>query len=156
MKLSLQVLDDELETDDKIRIKDGYPYFLIGKEGGYGMLQVKVDTTRICDRKAATRWVTYDSNSREVLSMSCRFWAVSAIQAEAIGLLKALTWAAGERVYHLNIGSDYLTLVLQIYGLKDVIHPLRWIIDDINCVMLNFNCVMLNFHCLAFTFVLGI
>ncbi|XP_074290282.1 uncharacterized protein LOC141617013 [Silene latifolia] len=110
-------------------IRNGNPVHIIG---------------RVLD--AAFGWVAYDDTGQELGRRQVRTRAESPLQAEALGVRDIVEWAREERIYHLDISSDCLQLIIQIAEVDRGSHMIEGILEDIRNAF-SF------FHCLCFSFI---
>ncbi|KAH9622849.1 hypothetical protein KSS87_007187 [Heliosperma pusillum] len=107
---------DGEEMRDKIR--NFFPFFLVGKESDCAVIRIKVDASWESNLNATYGWVSYDINSTLFYSNASKIKAENATQAEALGIRGVLQWGMGIRgvlqwgmeqgFKHLHVQSDCL------------------------------------------------
>ncbi|XP_074271614.1 uncharacterized protein LOC141595546 [Silene latifolia] len=136
---------DDTKNSDLGRIRDSYPFFLVGNAGDCKQLWVKVDAGWHRNYETALGWVAYDENGCRIFEGGLKIKAESALQAEAMGIQKVLIWACERDILHLDLSSDYLQLVTQLAGLARPNHLIGGLMEDIFRIGA-------RFHCLCFSY----
>ncbi|XP_074289518.1 uncharacterized protein LOC141614674 [Silene latifolia] len=77
-------------------LREGHPFFVIGKPGQCRGTRLKVDASWKKNLDAACGWVVYDSSGMEIVRGYSKLKAESALQAEAVGVREVLIWAGIE------------------------------------------------------------
>ncbi|XP_074271288.1 uncharacterized protein LOC141595219 [Silene latifolia] len=136
---------DEQSLSSLAEIREGKPIRVIGMQGTCEVIRVKVDASWRQDYRAAIGWVAYNSAGTEIIRKQQKIRAESALQAEALGIRNALSWAQQCRYLHLDIATDCLQLINQIAGIEKENHlinqalaSIRWLYADFHCLSFNF------------------
>ncbi|XP_074318184.1 uncharacterized protein LOC141654978 [Silene latifolia] len=103
-------------------------------------------TFLIKDSSPISCWVFLDSNGSVIQSEQSRFWAGSALQAEATAFLHALLDAVNQGFYHIDAQTDGLSLALQLTECLDVHQELKSTLCSISSLISSCHCCSIS-HC---------
>ncbi|XP_074298573.1 uncharacterized protein LOC141629480 [Silene latifolia] len=129
------------------RIREGYPYRLIGEARNCEVTRVKVDAGWKKSGEAGIWWVAYTGVEGEsFFEGMTKLRAESALQAEALGVRRVLAWARDRGLLHLDLSSDCLQLVAQIAGLQEAHRQVKGVLKDILALCVDFHCLCVSFR----------
>ncbi|XP_074290171.1 uncharacterized protein LOC141616907 [Silene latifolia] len=128
------------------RIRNSFPYWIVGGPGCGHVCTVKCDAAWRADRSAGMGWCFLDDNGTLRNSAHARSFASSALHAEGLAVFMALKWASDEGFLHVRLVTDCFNLVLQAAGAEKPIASINCIIQDIiKFIASNFHCCSLSF-----------
>ncbi|XP_074302849.1 uncharacterized protein LOC141636469 [Silene latifolia] len=127
------------------KLENSFPVYLIGTGRGCNSIRVKVDAGWHTSLVSAAGWVTYDHDGFIIFEGGRSFWSESALQAEAKGIREALRWASANGIFHLDVFSDCLQILLQITGVENGHHLTQGILLDIEASLPFFHCISFSF-----------
>ncbi|XP_074266604.1 uncharacterized protein LOC141589883 [Silene latifolia] len=131
---------------DIASIRNHSPFFLIGDSLCPSAIRLKCDASWRLDFRASAGWIFLDSHGRVIHSGQSRFWAGSALQAEATAFLHALLDAVNQGFYHIDAQTDCLSLALQLTECVDVHQELKSILCSITSLLPSCHCCSIS-HC---------
>ncbi|XP_074271520.1 uncharacterized protein LOC141595450 [Silene latifolia] len=127
------------------RIRNSFPYWIVGGPGCGNVCTVKCDAAWRADRSAGLGWCLLDDNGTLRNTAHARSFASYALHAEGLAVFTALKWASNEGFLHVRLVTDCLNLVLQVAGVEKPIASINCIIQDIKSIASNFHCCSLSF-----------
>ncbi|XP_074315650.1 uncharacterized protein LOC141651856 [Silene latifolia] len=127
-------------------LRAGRPFYCIGSSSSCAMVRIYVDASWKNSCLAGFGWIAFGPDGEISYEGFLRGRAESPLQAEALGLKEAMSWARQAGVLHIEISSDCLSLLTQWMGKQTKHHHIRNILQDIT--LLSF-----AFHCLCFSYV---
>ncbi|XP_074271062.1 uncharacterized protein LOC141594983 [Silene latifolia] len=136
----------DLEGDKMRWLRESKPAFVIEPSNHCVCVRIMVDAGWKDLEKAGVGWVTFSAEGSRMFEVDTAIKAESALQAEALGVREALTWAKEKGLWHLEISSDCLPLVACLAEVSRPHHHIKAIIDDILYLSS-------SFHCLSFSYI---
>ncbi|XP_074306694.1 uncharacterized protein LOC141641953 [Silene latifolia] len=127
------------------RIRNSFPYWIVGGPGCGNVCTVKCDAAWRADRSAGMGWCLLDGNGTLRNTAHARSFASSALHAKGHAAIMALKWALDEGYLHVRLVTDCLNLVLQAAGAEKPIASINCIIQDIKSIASHFHCCSLSF-----------
>ncbi|XP_074300753.1 uncharacterized protein LOC141632069 [Silene latifolia] len=127
------------------RIRNSFPFWIVGGPGCGNVCTVKCDAAWRVDRSAGMGWCLLDDNGTLRNTAHARSFASSALHAEGHAAFMALKWALNEGYLHVRLVTDCLNLVLQAAGAEKPIASINCIIQDIKSIASHFHCCSLSF-----------
>ncbi|XP_074297714.1 uncharacterized protein LOC141628473 [Silene latifolia] len=127
------------------RIRNSFPYWIVGGPGCGNVCTVKCDAAWRADRSAGMGWCLLDGNETLRNTSYARSFASSALHTEGHATIMALKWALDEGYLHVRLVMDCLNLVLQAAGAEKPIASINCIIQDIRSIASHFHCCFLSF-----------
>ncbi|XP_074298746.1 uncharacterized protein LOC141629674 [Silene latifolia] len=127
------------------KLENSFQVYLIGTGRGCNTIRVKVDAGWHTSLVSAAGWVAYDHDVSIIFEGGRSFWSESALQAEAKGIREALRWASANGIFHLDVFSDCLQILLQITGVENGHHLTQGILLDIEASLPFFHCISFSF-----------
>ncbi|XP_074267189.1 uncharacterized protein LOC141590497 [Silene latifolia] len=134
-------------TMDLNTLRNGNPVYVTGTFGSCSMIRLMVDASWRKSCHASWGWVAMDSEGNVICNGSGRGFSDSPLQAEAIGVMKALIWARDCGFLHVEVSSDCLQLLFQWAGNGKRHYLIAGILDDINVLSANFHCLCFSYFC---------
>ncbi|XP_074265815.1 uncharacterized protein LOC141588263 [Silene latifolia] len=136
-------------SDDDIDfqlLRAGRPIYCIGSSSSCAMVRIYVDASWKNSCLAGYGWVAIGPDGETRYEGFLRGWAESPLQAEALGLKEAISWARQVGVLHIEVSSNCLSLLTQWMGKQAKHHHIRNILQDTTLLSS-------VFHCLCFSYV---
>ncbi|XP_074283834.1 uncharacterized protein LOC141608371 [Silene latifolia] len=147
--LQASSLDFSSDFELAKRIRNSFPYWIVGGPGCGNVCTVKCDAAWRADRSSGMEWCLLDGDGilrNTAHARSCDdVFASSALQAEGQAAIKALKWALDEGYLHVRLVTDCLVLVMQVAGADKPIASITCIIQDIKSIASLFHCCSLSF-----------
>ncbi|XP_074306700.1 uncharacterized protein LOC141641960 [Silene latifolia] len=127
------------------RIRNPFPYWIVGGPGCGNVCTVKCDAAWRADRSSGMGWCLLDGDETLRNTANARSFASSALQAKGQAAIKALKWALDEGYLHVRLVTDCLALVMQVAGAEKPIASFSCIIQDIKSIASHFHYCSLSF-----------
>ncbi|XP_074314021.1 uncharacterized protein LOC141649226 [Silene latifolia] len=143
--LSVPLLNFSLEVGLTKRIRNSFPYWIVGGPGCGNVCTVKCDAAWRADRSSGMGWCLLDGNGTLRNTAHARSFASSALHAEGHAAIMALKWALDEGYLHVRLVTDCLILVMQVAGAEKAITSFNCIIQDLKSIAAQFHCCSLSF-----------
>ncbi|XP_074301440.1 uncharacterized protein LOC141632828 [Silene latifolia] len=143
--LQASLLDFSSDFELAKRIRNSFPFWIVGGPMCGNVCTVKCDAAWRADRSSGMGWCLLDGDGILRNSAKARSFASSALQAEGQAAIQALKWALEEGYLHVRLVTDCLVLVLQVAGADKPIASLSCIIQDIKSITSSFHCCSLSF-----------
>ncbi|XP_074306541.1 uncharacterized protein LOC141641792 [Silene latifolia] len=138
---------DQGNSFDLHALKAGQPFYAVGSFSSCPLVRIYVDASWKDSRLVGFGWVVYDTGG-EVRFEGCECGrAESPLQAEALGLKHAITWANRAGILHLEISSDCLQLLSQWMGTEGIHHQVKGIMNDVASISSSFHCLCFSYVC---------
>ncbi|XP_074313909.1 uncharacterized protein LOC141649109 [Silene latifolia] len=134
-------------TMDLITLRNGNPVYVTGTFGSCSMIRLIVNASWRKSCHASWGWIAMDSEGNVIYNGSGRGFSESPLQAEAIGVMKALIWARDCGFLHVEVSSDCLQLLFQWAGNGKRHYLIAGILDDINVLSANYHCLCFSYVC---------
>ncbi|XP_074299498.1 uncharacterized protein LOC141630611 [Silene latifolia] len=128
-------------------VRNGHPVYVTGGFGSCSLVRVMVDASWEKTWQAAWGWVVYDEHGNVIFKGGEKGRAESPLQAEALGVLKAIQWALGNNFLHVELSSDCLQFVFQCAGLGTRHYQTKGVLEDILCLTPSFHCLCFSYAC---------
>ncbi|XP_074290113.1 uncharacterized protein LOC141616852 [Silene latifolia] len=143
--LRAPLLDSSPDLGLAKRVRNSFPFWIVGGPGCGNICTVKCDAAWRADRSAGMGWCLLDDNGTLRNSAHTRSFASSVLHAEGYATFRALRWALDEGYLHVRLVTDCLNLVLQVAGAEKPIASIKCIIKDIKSIVSLFHCCSLSF-----------
>ncbi|XP_074266791.1 uncharacterized protein LOC141590078 [Silene latifolia] len=127
------------------RIRNSFPYWIVGEPGCGNVCTIKCDAAWRADRSSGMGWCLLDDNGTLRNTAHARSFASSALHAEGHAAIMALKWALDEGCLHVRLVTDCLILVMQVAEAEKAIASVKCIIDDLKSIASRFHCCSLSF-----------
>ncbi|XP_074278505.1 uncharacterized protein LOC141602092 [Silene latifolia] len=127
------------------RIRNSFPYWIVGGPGCGNVCTIKCDAAWRADRSSGMGWCLLDGNGALRNTAHARSFASSALHAEGHAAIMALKWALDEGCLHVRLVTDCLILVMQVAEAEKAIASVKCIIDDLKSIASCFHCCSLSF-----------
>ncbi|XP_074282783.1 uncharacterized protein LOC141607326 [Silene latifolia] len=127
------------------RIRNSFPYWIVGGPGCGNVCTVKCEAAWRADRSSGMGWCLLDGDGTLRNTANARSFASSALQAEGQAAFKALKWDLDEGYLHVRLVTDCLVMVMQVAGAEKPIASISCIIQDIKSIASHFHCYFLSF-----------
>ncbi|XP_074318234.1 uncharacterized protein LOC141655030 [Silene latifolia] len=127
------------------RIRNSFPYWIVGGPGCGNVCTVKCDAAWRDDRSSGMGWCLLDDNGTLRNTAHARSFASSVLHAEGHAVIMALKWALDKGYLHVRLVTDCLNLVMQVAGAEKAIASINCIIHDIKSFASRFHCCSLSF-----------
>ncbi|XP_074296847.1 uncharacterized protein LOC141627501 [Silene latifolia] len=134
-----------MRNEVREKLENSFPVYLIGTGRRCNTIRVKVDAGWHTSLVSAAGWVAYDHEGSIIFEGGRSFWSESALQTEAKGIREALRWASVNGIFHLDVFSDCLQILLQITGVENGHHLTQGILLDIEASLPFFHCISFSF-----------
>ncbi|XP_074297766.1 uncharacterized protein LOC141628538 [Silene latifolia] len=141
------VNNDDLPDVESDLVRNGHPVYVTGGFGSCSIVRVMVDASWEKTWVAAWGWIAYDENGNVIYKGGEKGRAESPLQAEALGVLKAIQWAFGNNFLHVELSSDCLQFVFQCAGLGSKHYQIKEVLEDIFCLTPNFHYLCFSYVC---------
>ncbi|XP_074313567.1 uncharacterized protein LOC141648749 [Silene latifolia] len=141
--------DPVLSPDDDFDyqlLRAGRPFYCIGGPSSCDMVRIYVDASWKTSCLAGFGWIALGTDGDICYEGFLRGRAESPLQAEALGLKEAISWARQAGNLHIEISSDCLSLLTQWMGKQTKHHHIRNILQEITLLSS-------DFHCFCFSYV---
>ncbi|XP_074298387.1 uncharacterized protein LOC141629258 [Silene latifolia] len=136
--------DRGLETS---MLRNGRPVYVTGAASSCSMIRLMVDASWRKSCEASWGWVALDMEGHEICHGNGRGFSESPLQAEAVGVTKALQWAKDCGFFHVEVSSDCLQLLTQWAGYGARHYLITGILDDIAFLSAYFHCLCFSYVC---------
>ncbi|XP_074270813.1 uncharacterized protein LOC141594715 [Silene latifolia] len=143
--LQASLLDFSSDFELAKRIRNSFPYWIVGGPMCGNVCTIKCEAAWRADRSSGMGWCLLDGDGFLRNSAHARSFASSALQAESQAAIQALKWALEEGYLHVRLVTDCLVLVLQVAGADKPIASITCIIQDIKPIASRFHCCSLSF-----------
>ncbi|XP_074318284.1 uncharacterized protein LOC141655084 [Silene latifolia] len=143
--LQAPLLDFSSDFELAKRIRNSFPYWIVGGPVCENICTVKCDAAWRDDRSSGMGWCLLDGDGTLRNTAHARSFASSALQAEGQAAIKALKWALDEGYLHVRLVTDCLVLVMQVAGAEKPIASITCIIQDFKSIASHFHCCSLSF-----------
>ncbi|XP_074293020.1 uncharacterized protein LOC141619908 [Silene latifolia] len=143
--LQASLLDFSSDFGLAKRIRNSFPYWIVGGPVCENVCTVKCDAAWRDDKSSSMGWCFLDGDGTLRNFANARSFASSALQAEGQAAIKALKWALDDGHLHVRLVTDCLVLVMQVAGAEKPIASITCIIQDIKSIASHFHCCSLNF-----------
>ncbi|XP_074318513.1 uncharacterized protein LOC141655326 [Silene latifolia] len=137
--LQPSLLDFSSDFDLAKRIRNSFPYWIVGGPMCGNVCTVKCDAAWRTDRSSGMGWCLLDGDGILRISAHARSFASSALQAEGQAAIQALKWALEEGYLHVRLVTDCLVFVLQVAGADKPIASITCIIQDFKSIASRFH-----------------
>ncbi|XP_074293279.1 uncharacterized protein LOC141620258 [Silene latifolia] len=127
------------------RIRNSFPYWIIGGPGFENVCTIKCDAAWKADKSSGMGWCLLDGNGTLRNTARARSFGSSALHAEGHAAIMALKWALDEGYLLVRLVTDCLILVMQVAGAENAIAPVKCIIYDLNSIASHFQSCSLSF-----------
>ncbi|XP_074318481.1 uncharacterized protein LOC141655293 [Silene latifolia] len=124
----------------------GRPLYCIGSFSSFPMVRIYADASWKKSCLADFGWIVIGPEGETRYEGYLCGRAESPLQAEALGVKEAISWARQEGILHAELSSDCLSLLMQWMGKQTKHHLIRGILHDISLISS-------GFHCLCFSYV---
>ncbi|XP_074300884.1 uncharacterized protein LOC141632220 [Silene latifolia] len=143
--LQAPLLDFSSDFELAKRIRNSFPYWIVGGPVCENVCTVKCDAAWRDDRSSGMGWCLLDGDGTLRNTAHARSFASSALQAEGRAAIKALKWALDEGYLHVRLVTDCLVLVMQVAGAEKPIASITCIIQDFKSIASHFQCCSLSY-----------
>ncbi|XP_074288298.1 uncharacterized protein LOC141613462 [Silene latifolia] len=137
------LLDSSLDFGLAKRIRNSFPYWIVGGPGCENVYTVKCDAAWRADRSSGMGGACYNGTLRNIAH--ARSFASSVLHAEGNAAIMALKWALDEGYLHVRLVTDCLNLVMQVVGAEKAF-------ASVNCIIHDFKSIASHFHCCSLSF----
>ncbi|XP_074282583.1 uncharacterized protein LOC141607123 [Silene latifolia] len=121
--LQAPLLDSSPDFGFAKRIRNSFPYWIVGGPGCGNVCTVKCDAAWRADRSSGMGWCLLDDNETLRNTSHARSFASSTLHAEGHAAIMALKWALDEGYLHVRLVTDCLNLVMQVpRGVNRIAH----------------------------------
>ncbi|XP_074315550.1 uncharacterized protein LOC141651750 [Silene latifolia] len=126
------------------RIRNSFPYWIVGGPGCENVCTIKCDAAWRADRSSGMGWCLFDGNGTLRNTAHARSFASSALHAEGNAAIMALKWALDEGYLHVRLVTDCLILVMRVLWSGEGECIVKCIIHDLKSIASHFHCCSLN------------
>ncbi|XP_074299399.1 uncharacterized protein LOC141630488 [Silene latifolia] len=128
-----------------MRIRNSFPYWIVGGPGCGNVCTVKCDAAWRADRSSSMGWCLLDGNGTLRSTAHAHSFDSSTLHAEGHAAIMALKWALDEGYLHVRLVTDCLILVMQVAGAEKANASIKCIIHDLKSIASHFHCFSLSF-----------
>ncbi|XP_074271590.1 uncharacterized protein LOC141595525 [Silene latifolia] len=127
-------------------IKNHLPFFIISNCLCSNNIRLRCDASWHTDFRASAGWLFQDSHGVVFHTGQFRFWAGSALQAEATTFFHALRDATNQGFWHIDAQTECVRLVLHLAECTEVQQELKTLLRSIFHVLASCHCCSIS-HC---------